>query len=155
MFKCHQCNELIGDKAIIREAGQDVCPKCDSISVDYIGSGLNNNYFFVFIEAFNCIAKEVHKTAIKNGFWNDTNRNEGEIIALIHSEVSEVTEALRDGDPPDKHLPIFSSAEVEYADVIIRIMDNAAARGYRVGEALIMKLQYNQTRGHMHGGKKF
>lgn len=36
MFKCHQCNELIGDKALIRKAGRDTCPKCGSVCVDEI-----------------------------------------------------------------------------------------------------------------------
>lgn len=36
MWKCPCCNEIIGDKAIIRKAGHDVCPKCGSIFVEYI-----------------------------------------------------------------------------------------------------------------------
>lgn len=73
----------------------------------------------------------------------------------MHSELSEALEALRHGNPPDNHIPEFSGVEAEYADTIIRIMDMAAAKGYRVAEALIAKVEYNKTRPYMHGNKKF
>jgi hypothetical protein len=41
------------------------------------------------------------------------------------------------------------------ADVIIRIMDAAQARGWRVAEALVAKAEMNKSRPKMHGGKKF
>ena len=40
-------------------------------------------------------------------------------------------------------------------DVIIRIMDVARAKNYRVAEALIAKIKYNEGREIKHGGKKF
>lgn len=37
----------------------------------------------------------------------------------------------------------------------IWIMDYAALRGLNVADAIIAKHKYNETRPHMHGGKKF
>lgn len=96
----------------------------------------------------------VHANAVDHG-WYDNDRSDGEHLALIHSEVSEVTEALRDGNPPDAKLPEYTSAEIELADAVIRIMDFAGARGYRLGAAILAKHTYNVTRPHKHGGKRF
>lgn len=107
-----------------------------------------------FAEAFNKVAKGVHQTAIEKGWWKGE-KNEGELICLMHSELSEALEALRHGNPPDNKIPEFTGVEAELADVVIRIMDVAAAYGYRVGEALEAKIAFNKTREHMHGGKRF
>jgi hypothetical protein len=53
-------------------------------------------------------------------------------------------------------------AEVEFADAIIRILDEAGLRGFDVASALAEKHKYNQTRDDhkrenraKNGGKKF
>ena len=46
-------------------------------------------------------------------------------------------------------------AEVELADVVIRILDMAEARGWRVAEAMVAKHEFNRSREWKHGGKKF
>lgn len=107
-----------------------------------------------FTESFRDIAKDVHCTALQKGWW-DSERNNGELLALIHSEVSEALEALRQGNPPDDKIPEFSGAEAELADVVIRIMDMSEARGWDVAGAIIAKIEMNKTRERMHGGKKF
>lgn len=106
-----------------------------------------------FIDSFNTLATTVNLTAKEKGWW-DTERNDGEMIALMHSELSEALEFLRVSANDDK-IPEFLGVEAEFADVIIRIMDMAKARGWRVAEALVAKMQYNDTREHKHGGKKF
>ena len=108
----------------------------------------------LFIGAFNAIAKDIHATAKEKGWW-DKERNDGEIIALMHSELSEALEGLRHGNPPDDKIPEFTAVEAELADVIVRIMDMVPGRGWRVAEAIVAKIEYNKSRAKMHGGKKF
>lgn len=107
-----------------------------------------------FAQAFDETVASVNAIAIEKGWW-EGDRNEAELIALMHSELSEALEGLRHGNLPSDHIPAFSSVEEEFADVIIRIMDHAAAKGYRVGEALEAKIAYNRNRPHRHGGKAF
>lgn len=102
-----------------------------------------------FIEAFNKVQQEVHETAKDKGWWDEP-RNDGELIALMHSELSEALEDIRKADPVGNlHLC------EELADVIIRIMDYAQSRELNVGQAVIIKIERNKQRPHKHGGKRF
>lgn len=107
-----------------------------------------------FVSTFNFVALEVNRIAVKKGWWKGK-RNDGELIALVHSELSEALEALRHGNPPDDKIPEFSGAEAELADVIIRIMDISTAKGWRVAEAIVAKIKFNEGRPYKHGGKEF
>lgn len=106
-------------------------------------------------------------TARNAGWYNDPEtgepieRNVGEVIALMHSELSEALEAYR-RDKMDDKLPHRKGIEVEFADCIIRILDTAEALGLDVATALIEKNRYNQFRAdhklenrNKPGGKKF
>lgn len=103
-----------------------------------------------FISSFITLSNRIHQMAQEKGFW-EGDRNQGEIIALMHSELSEALEAIRHGNPPDDKIPEFSGAEAELADCIIRIMDMAPAYGWRIAEAIIAKVQYNASRPYKHG----
>ena len=79
-------------------------------------------------------------------------RNKGELIALMHSELSECLEAIRQMPiPQDKHIPAYSSEVVELADAIIRIMDYSAAHNLPLASAIIAKILFNDTRPIKHG----
>lgn len=88
-------------------------------------------------------------------------RNKGELLCLIHSEISEAMEGERKGLMDDK-LPHRKMAEVELADALIRIFDYAGAFGYDLQGAFEEKMAFNASReDHKHearaiaGGKKW
>ena len=92
-----------------------------------------------------------HKAAKAAGWWSDINtgkkidRNVGELLCLIHSEISEAMEAHRKGLKDDKltHRP---GIEVELADAVIRIADLCGWLGLDLGGAISEKLEYNARR---------
>lgn len=88
-------------------------------------------------------------------------RNKGELIALMHSELSECLEGVRK-DLMDDKLPNRTMEEVELADCLIRIFDYAGEYGLDLEGAYQEKRKYNASRAdHSHearlksGGKKF
>lgn len=84
-------------------------------------------------------------------------REDAEVIALMHSELSEALEELRNGKPNEyiaNGKP--EGYAVELADCIIRIFDFIGSKGINDFEQTIMnKIEYNKTRTYKHGGKKF
>ena len=107
------------------------------------------------------LMKESHNTSVSKGWWDDSNRNIGELLALVHSEVSEALEAYRitgesglndiwnresDGKP--------EGFTVELADTLIRIFDMCAAYKLDIENALEIKMEFNKSRPYRHGNKK-
>lgn len=102
------------------------------------------------INSINTLCTSVNTWARSKGWWN-IHRNEGELIALMHSELSEALEGLRAGNPASEHIPEFSCMEEELADTVIRIADLCGAKGYRLGEAIVAKMKFNEGRPYRHG----
>lgn len=103
--------------------------------------------------SINRLRDAFHETACQKGWW-DEDKNDGECIALMHSELSEALEALRQGNPKSDVIPTCSVGE-ELADTVIRILDYCGARGIDIDTAVRAKAAYNKMRSHKHGGKKF
>lgn len=126
----------------------------------------------------NNLSKEIYQANKEKGFWEDrisiplhieaSSNDYGDLIfdplevlavekafnaqmlALIHSEISEAMEADRK-DLMDDKLPHRKGLEVELADAFIRVCDMCAGLGLDLGGAVVEKLAYNETRPHKHG----
>ena len=105
--------------------------------------------------------------AHRAGWWTDLatggpkDRNDGEMLMLMVSELAEAMEGLRKNLQDDK-LPHRPMVEVELADTLIRIFDYAGARGLDLAGAVVEKLAFNQQRADHkpenragENGKKF
>ncbi len=99
----------------------------------------------------NEIVNECHGRAKAAGWYTDLKtgeplkRNVPEMLALVHSEVSEALEGYRK-NLNDTHLPNRLSVEVELADALIRIVDLAGYLNLDLGGAYAEKLCYNAQR---------
>jgi len=134
------------------------------------------------ISAGTILQNECHGAALAGGWWHNLKtgedmtfsyvtdvlvgklpapRNIGELLCLVHSEVSEAMEGARKGLVDDK-LPHRSMLEVELADAVIRIFDMAGGLDLDLGAAFAEKLEFNAKRADhkvehrkADGGKAF
>jgi|WetSurMetagenome_2_1015567.scaffolds.fasta_scaffold68509_2 hypothetical protein len=99
-----------------------------------------------------------HKTACEKGWWFDNNRNFGEQLMLMTTELAEVMEEYRcHGLNTEAMLRIENGKPegiaVEFADLFIRVADTVEKYGIPLGKALQLKAEYNRTRPFRHGNK--
>jgi NTP pyrophosphatase (non-canonical NTP hydrolase) len=92
--------------------------------------------------------KEIHKLAVQKGWW-ETHREVPELLALIHSEISEALEAHRNKIPEGKKGWLGE----ELADAVIRIFDMAEYYGIDIAQEVKKKHLKNTMRPYRHGGK--
>lgn len=116
--------------------------------------------------SINEMSKMAHETAKNKGFW-DTDRNRGELLMLIVSELSEALEALRKNHRAKKESYeessvinkekysfetfIKNSFEDELADTFIRLGDLCASENIDIEWYIRKKMQYNKSRPKKHG----
>jgi NTP pyrophosphatase (non-canonical NTP hydrolase) len=111
-----------------------------------------SNNFIVTEFGLDTLAAVLHETAIQKGFWDPpvTYDKIGNKLALVHSEVTEVLEAIRKNK---------GSQEIveEIADVLIRTLDvYAALRNkdevhHSLDQVLEQKMNKNKERPKLHG----
>jgi NTP pyrophosphatase (non-canonical NTP hydrolase) len=109
------------------------------------------------MKTINQLVTEAHANAVSKGWW-DEDRSFGEVIALIHSEVSEALEFYREGHAIDELFYTKDGTKpdgipAEFADIIIRIFDACGRWDVDLETAITEKMEYNTTRPHKHGGK--
>lgn len=112
------------------------------------------------------LQESIHQANVDAGWWTDLEtgerkqRNKGELLMLIVTEIAEAMEGERK-DLMDDKLPHRKNAEVELADAFIRILDYCGGFGYDLAGAMQDKLEFNRTREdhkienrRKEGGKK-
>lgn len=151
-MKCARCE---GKGYVVEDTGEKMPGGClCTVATRCVQCGGTGEVHDNFVGVWRVMQRGVHQNAITKGWWESKKDPKVELL-LLHAEISEAAEALRCGNPPDKHIPEFTGLEAELADVVIRIMDLSEGLGLRVAEAVKAKAEYNRGRPHRHGGKEF
>lgn len=90
---------------------------------------------------------ECHGNAKVKGFW-DKERNVGEMLMLITSELGEAIEAHRHGQFGLEKKDTF---EDELADTAIRLFDMCGGLGIDLEKQIEWKMSFNKNREKLHG----
>lgn len=101
----------------------------------------------LFIDEIKVIKSDVYRCAVEHGWW-ETDRNFGELLALIHSEVTEAYQHVYHGVEVSTIYEKDGKQEgvvVDIADVVIRVLDIAGRYNFEVGNSFLK--DYNVS-GH-------
>jgi len=104
------------------------------------------------------LQQQAHSIAVEHG-WGKEERNFGELMMLVVTEVAEAMEEWRNGrDPGEVYYKANSNklegVPSELADILIRVADLAEYYGINLTTVVREKMQYNNTRPYRHGGKR-
>jgi NTP pyrophosphatase (non-canonical NTP hydrolase) len=93
-------------------------------------------------KSLNELSRLCHRIAVEKGFW-ETERNIGEALMLIVTELAEAMEAHRVQDQ--------ENFKEEIADSFIRLLDLCGGLGIDIEEEISRKSQKNKNRPYKHG----
>jgi len=108
-------------------------------------------------QAISDMIYEFHDNAVSKGFYEDVDpdkpRDLLSIVAKIHEELSEITQAISKPGEVSGKLPEFTEIEEEIADTFIRLLDFAAVVSAPsfIAHAIRRKHEYNTGRAYRHG----
>lgn len=112
------------------------------------------------------LARECHGASLAKGWGVDADGNVPPMevivpraLCLMHSEISEALEEFRKPTLALDSIYFGAGAKpegfpVELADLIHRVFDLSGRYNLPLAKALALKMQYNKTRPHRHGGKR-
>lgn len=128
-------------------------------------------------KGLNRSAKQIYQNNAEKGFW-DEERNVGELLMLVTTELAEAMDAHQKGvfadwknfwGEHDKNFVvgpdnervfkaifeghIKNTFEDEIADAIIRLLDLCGGLGIDIEKHIQSKVRYNKTRERLHGKK--
>jgi hypothetical protein len=142
--------ELAAKHPIVKVRAEEVTPKEFRIIFDKVD----------IPKSLNDWAADIHQNAVNHGWW-ETDRNFGEMIALMHSEFSEALEEWREhrpayyphpGDGQNAGKP--EGWAIEIVDGIIRALDTLWANDVDIDKLIALKHEYNKSRPYKHGDKR-
>lgn len=138
----------------------------------HVSQHISNEMLAEVPAGLNDLACAIYERNVEKGFYENP-KNIGEMLCLIHSEVSEALEA----DRKDKYVlgsvdcqtmntiiddnlfvetykkHVKGNFEEEMADIFIRVLDMCAYKGIDIEQHVKAKMRYNLTREKYHGKK--
>lgn len=106
------------------------------------------------------LVERAHEQSVAAGWYLSAKKDQLATLArlaLIHSEVSEATECVRESADPaqwiewENHKGKPEGLVIELADTVIRIADLCGWLGLDLEAAIAKKLDYNLSRPYRHG----
>lgn len=124
-------------------------------------------------DVFAMMQERINEWAERKG-WNHDGAptSFGDICALMHTEISEAFEEHRNNRALDEvwfnhskalpnperenHMSKPEGIPIEFADLLIRVLHHFGGRtpNTNLGNCVVMKMDYNDLRPRLHGGKK-